>query len=81
MALFTFAGLAVTSATTVIYGHPIPDLITLLSRIEGGMAPLALSLFGLTLATLTTNLAANVRYFEILLSFPASATFCSNSQC
>ncbi|GAX80566.1 hypothetical protein CEUSTIGMA_g8003.t1 [Chlamydomonas eustigma] len=59
MALFTFLGLAVTSATVVIYGHPITDPVQLISKLEG-LAPICLSLFGLMWATLTTNIAANV---------------------
>ncbi|GAQ82450.1 allantoin permease [Klebsormidium nitens] len=59
MAAFTFVGLAVTSATVVIFGEAISDPIALLGRIEG-VLPIALSLLGLTLATLTTNIAANV---------------------
>lgn len=56
MAAFTFVGLAVTSATVVIFGEAISDPIALLGRIEG-VLPIALSLLGLTLATLTTNIA------------------------
>jgi NCS1 family nucleobase:cation symporter-1 len=56
MAAFTFVGLAVTSATVVIFGQTISDPIALLGRIEG-LLPTALSLLGLTLATLTTNIA------------------------
>ena len=106
-AAFCFAGLAVTSATVVMYGHPISDPIALLSKVgsssQGGWAsgvvgghsmhqlqaaaqvggwPAALTrswatpccpplqvkgawaiagaLVGLVLATLTTNIAANV---------------------
>ncbi|MEW5309007.1 MAG: hypothetical protein WDW38_000921 [Sanguina aurantia] len=59
MALFTFLGLAVTSATIVIYGHAISDPVQLLGRMEG-LAPICLSLFGLMWATLTTNIAANI---------------------
>lgn len=59
MALFTFLGLAVTSATVVIYGAPIIDPVQLLGKLEG-LGPICLSLFGLMWATLTTNIAANV---------------------
>lgn len=59
MAAFTFVGLAVTSATCVIYGAPISDPIALLARIEG-LLPVLLALVGLMLATLSTNIAANV---------------------
>lgn len=58
-AAFCFAGLAVTSATVVLYGSPISDPIALLSRVRGVWA-IAAALVGLVLATLTTNIAANV---------------------
>ncbi|KAG0568488.1 hypothetical protein KC19_6G022800 [Ceratodon purpureus] len=59
MAAFTFVGLAVTSATVVIFGQAISDPIQLLARIDG-FFPILLSLVGVILATLTTNIAANV---------------------
>jgi len=59
MALFSFIGVAVTSATVVIFGEPIWDPVALLSRIESPLL-VALALFALTIATLTTNVAANV---------------------
>lgn len=58
MALFAFIGVAVTSATVVIYGEAIWDPVVLLGRMGGFSAILAL--FVLAIATLTTNLAANV---------------------
>lgn len=59
MTLFAFVGIAVTSATVVIFGEAIPDPTVLLSRLGGGFA-VVVSLAALTLATLSTNLAANV---------------------
>lgn len=47
------------TATVVLFGSAISDPIALLSRIEGVWA-IAAALVGLVLATLTTNLAANV---------------------
>jgi len=58
MALFAFIGVAVTSATVVIFGEAIWDPVVLLGRMGGFAAILAL--FVLAIATLTTNLAANV---------------------
>ncbi|MCA9602510.1 MAG: NCS1 family nucleobase:cation symporter-1, partial [Myxococcales bacterium] len=58
MALFAFIGVAVTSATVVIYGEAIWDPVVLLGKM-GGFASI-LALFALAIATLTTNLAANV---------------------
>jgi NCS1 family nucleobase:cation symporter-1 len=60
MALYSFIGVAVTSATIVIYGgFPIWDPVVLITRFTNPIV-LAVSLFALCLATLATNLAANV---------------------
>jgi NCS1 family nucleobase:cation symporter-1 len=59
MILFAFIGVAVTSATTVIFGELIWDPVKLLARV-GGPFVLVLSMLGLSVATLSTNLAANV---------------------
>jgi nucleobase:cation symporter-1, NCS1 family len=60
MALYSFIGVAVTSATIVIYGgFPIWDPVVLITRFKNPII-LAVSLFSLCLATLATNLAANV---------------------
>jgi nucleobase:cation symporter-1, NCS1 family len=59
MALFAFIGVAVTSATVVIYGgEPISDPVKLMGKM-GGMSVIV-ALLALSVATLTTNLAANV---------------------
>lgn len=66
MTLFAFIGVAVTSATPVIFGEMIWDPTILLGRMgeasEGAMAvfTVLLSLFVLSVATLSTNIAANV---------------------
>jgi NCS1 family nucleobase:cation symporter-1 len=59
MALFAFIGAAVTNATVVIFGTRISDPVALLARI-GGPVMIMLSMLGLTIATLTTNIAANI---------------------
>ena len=60
MALYSFIGVAVTSATVVIYGGaPIWDPVVLITMFRNPVV-LAVSLFALCLATLATNLAANV---------------------
>ena len=59
MTLFAFIGVAVTSATTVIFGEPIWDPTVLLGKMGGGFT-VAISLFALSVATLSTNIAANV---------------------
>lgn len=59
MALYSFIGVAVTSATTVIYGQSIWDPVHLVGKFTNPLV-LALALFSLGLATLATNIAANV---------------------
>ena len=59
MTLFAFIGVAVTSATTVIFGEAIWDPTVLLGKMGGGFT-VALSLLALSVATLSTNIAANV---------------------
>jgi len=59
MTLFAFIGVAVASATVTIFGEAIWDPTVLLGRMGGGIAVL-LSLLALTVATLSTNIAANV---------------------
>jgi NCS1 family nucleobase:cation symporter-1 len=59
MGLFAFIGVAVTSATVVIYGKAIWDPAVLVSKFDNP-AVHVLALFAIVLATLATNLAANV---------------------
>ncbi len=59
MALYSFIGVAVTSATIVIFGTAIWDPVELLSKFSNPIIIL-LSMISLLVATLTTNIAANV---------------------
>jgi len=59
MALYSFIGVAVTSATIVIYGKAIWDPIELLSMFKSH-AVLIIAMISLCIATLATNIAANV---------------------
>jgi NCS1 family nucleobase:cation symporter-1 len=59
MALYSFIGVAVTSATKVIYGELIWDPVELLSRFRNPFI-LLIGMASLCLATLATNIAANV---------------------
>jgi len=59
MTLFAFIGVAVTSASDVIFGEPIWDPVQLLSRL-GSPAVVFVALVALLVATITTNVAANV---------------------
>ncbi len=59
MGLYSFIGVAVTSATIVIYGKPVWDPVDLLTGFTS-RAMLVFSMISLGLATLATNIAANV---------------------
>ncbi|MFT7487255.1 MAG: NCS1 family nucleobase:cation symporter-1 [Candidatus Paceibacteria bacterium] len=59
MTMFAFIGVAVTSATVVIYGEAIPDPTELAGRMGGGFGVM-IAMAALTIATLSTNIAANV---------------------
>src|ERR1700731_4292801 len=59
MALYAFIGVAVTSATTIIYGQTIWDPIDVLARFKNPVL-LFVAMLALCIATLATNIAANV---------------------
>lgn len=59
MVLYSFIGVAVTSATVVIFGEAIWDPVTLLTKFHNPII-VVISLLALMVATLTTNIAANV---------------------
>jgi nucleobase:cation symporter-1, NCS1 family len=59
MALYSFIGVAVTSATTLIYGQPIWDPVEVLTRFSNPVV-LVVAMLALCIATLATNIAANV---------------------
>ena len=63
MPLFAFIGVAVTSATVMLYGRAIWNPVELVSRLAAErQSPLLaiIALLAILVATLTTNLAANV---------------------
>ncbi|MBI2073425.1 MAG: NCS1 family nucleobase:cation symporter-1 [Gemmatimonadetes bacterium] len=63
MPLFAFIGVAVTSATVILYGQAIWNPVDLLARLTTEYDSPALGLLALlavVIATLTTNIAANV---------------------
>ena len=59
MALFAFIGVAVTSATTIIFGQTIWDPVEVLTKFQNPVV-LVLAMLALCIATLATNIAANV---------------------
>lgn len=63
MPLFSFIGIAVTSATLILFGEAIWDPVALLSRLTAeNQSPLLgiLAMLTLIIATLSTNIAANI---------------------
>jgi len=59
MALYSFIGVAVTSATSIIFGQTIWDPVDVLTRFTNP-ALLVIAMLALCIATLATNIAANV---------------------
>jgi NCS1 family nucleobase:cation symporter-1 len=59
MVFYSFIGIAVTSATVLIFGQAIWDPVALLGKFNSPVI-VAISMFGLSIATLSTNIAANV---------------------
>lgn len=59
MGLFAFIGVAVTSATSVIYGETIWDPVILVTKFKHPVV-LLVALGALVIATLATNIAANI---------------------
>ena len=60
MALYSFIGVAVTSATTIIFKETIWDPVDVLTRFKGNHVMLVTAMISLCIATLATNIAANV---------------------
>ena len=59
MTAFAFIGVAVTSATVVVFGEAIWDPVVLVTRI-GGPAVIIVAAFVILVAQISTNMAANV---------------------
>jgi NCS1 family nucleobase:cation symporter-1 len=59
MTLYSFIGVAVTSASAVIFGEPIWDPVVLLQKFNRPVVAM-IALVALLIATLNTNVAANV---------------------
>ncbi len=59
MTLYSFIGVAVTSATVVVFGAAIWDPVAVLSRLGNPIA-VVIAMIALLLATLNVNVAANV---------------------
>jgi NCS1 family nucleobase:cation symporter-1 len=59
MAFYSFIGIAVTSATIVVFGEAIWDPVAVIAKF-GSKSLSALALVTLAVATLSTNIAANV---------------------
>jgi len=59
MTLYSFIGVAVTSASVVLFGEPIWDPVALIGRFHQPIVAFA-ALIAILIATLNTNVAANV---------------------
>lgn len=59
MTFYSFIGIAVTSATVIVFGHAIWDPVVVLSHLENPIA-VVVAMLALLLATLNVNVAANV---------------------
>ncbi|HCY89292.1 MAG TPA: nitrate reductase [Chitinophagaceae bacterium] len=59
MTVFAFIGVAVTSATMIIYGEIIWDPLVLASRFDSKML-VSLAMIAVAISTLATNIAANI---------------------
>jgi nucleobase:cation symporter-1, NCS1 family len=59
MTLYSFIGVAVTSASAVLFGQPVWDPVELLGKFNQPVAA-SIALVALLIATLNTNVAANV---------------------
>jgi NCS1 family nucleobase:cation symporter-1 len=59
MTFYSFIGIAVTSATVIVFGQAIWDPVAVLSRLNSPVAVL-IAMVALLLATLNVNVAANV---------------------
>ncbi len=59
MAFYSFIGVAVTSATAIIYGQTLWDPVDVLTRFTNPVV-LVVAMLALCVATLATNIAANV---------------------
>jgi NCS1 family nucleobase:cation symporter-1 len=59
MTFYAFIGVAVTSATTIIFGQAIWDPVQVLARLENPIA-VVIAMLALLLATLNVNVAANL---------------------
>jgi len=80
MLLFSFIGVAVTSATVLLYGEAIWDpveLVVRLSKDTGSPLLAFVAMFTLAVATLSTNIAANVvgPANSIASAFPRHVSF------
>jgi NCS1 family nucleobase:cation symporter-1 len=59
MTFYSFIGVAVTSATAIIFGHTIWDPVQVLARL-GNPVAVVIAMLALLLATLNVNVAANL---------------------
>lgn len=86
MLLFSFVGVAVTSATVILYGEAIWNPVDLVVRLSADAQSPALAfvaMFTLAIATLSTNIAANVvgPANSLAAAFPRTVSFRAGGLC
>ena len=59
MTLFAFIGVAVTSATAIVYGHTIWDPVALAGKFDDRLM-VSFTMIAVAISTLATNIAANI---------------------
>ena len=59
MTFFSFIGVVVTSATTIIYGTTIWDPVVLAGKFESKIL-VSVAMIAVAISTLATNIAANI---------------------
>lgn len=59
MTFFAFVGIAVTSATVIVYGAPIWDPVVLAGKFESKLL-VSFAMLAVAISTLATNIAANI---------------------
>ncbi|WPQ65804.1 NCS1 family nucleobase:cation symporter-1 [Chitinophaga sancti] len=59
MTLFSFIGVVVTSATTIVYGTTIWDPVVLAGKFDNKIL-VSIAMIGVAISTLATNIAANI---------------------
>ena len=79
MAALSFVGVAATGASVALFGHVVSDPVQLVRSVGGAGGAQCVALVGLLIATLSTNIAANVvsPAYALVAAAPRRLTFAS----